>query len=267
MTTHQAAVAERFNTVAAGHEHPALAHFGLAARRLVRLLQLQPGQRVLDAGCGTGLVAIEAARGVGLSGQVVGVDIAAAMLDQAQRNTAAAGLANVSFREMDVERLDFADGSFDAVAGGFAIFFLPDMVAAVREWGRVTRAGGMVAFSVFGRTAFEPMISLYRARLGIDLDWHRTAEPEICRDLLRQAGFDRIQVTAEQLGRTLGSPEEWWDVVSNMGTGAAVASLSLAGLKRFKRRHLAEVDHPSWLDIPVIFALAQKPAPAKDDRR
>jgi ubiquinone/menaquinone biosynthesis C-methylase UbiE len=89
------------------------------ARRLLGLAQVEEGERILDIGCGTGIVAFEAAAAVGEAGSVVGIDLAEGAVRLAADKAAAMGLRHVSFDVMDSRALRFAAGSFDAVLSGF----------------------------------------------------------------------------------------------------------------------------------------------------
>ena len=274
LSEHKRRVADLYNLAAAGYDRPALRFFPLCAHRLVELAGLQSGQRILDVATGAGAAAIRAAQVVGSGGQVVGVDIANDMLDQARCNVASAGLTNVELREGDAEQLDFPADSFDAVLCAAAVFFLPDLLASLREWLRVCKPGGWVAVSGFGDAAFQPISDLYEARIrdyGATLpaprrpfSWQQLADPEAYRRLLRDAGADRPKVRSEQLGYYLGNADDWWDIVWSSGFRGPASKLAPRELIRFKAEHLTEVgalatDNGIWLDVPAIFALGRKP--------
>jgi ubiquinone/menaquinone biosynthesis C-methylase UbiE len=93
------------------------------AERLVVNAKIIPGQRVLDVACGTGWATMAAARAVGKTGRVTGIDIADKMLDVARGKAASAGLSNVEYRLGDAEALEFNDATFDAVICATAIYF------------------------------------------------------------------------------------------------------------------------------------------------
>ena len=114
---------------------------------LLDALRLQPGQRVLDAGCGTGADVVDLAHRVGAGGTVVGVDISEALIGEARRRVAQAeGIeATVDLVVGDSQRLDFDDESFDAVRSERMLMHVPDAEAAVGELVRVTRRGGRLA--------------------------------------------------------------------------------------------------------------------------
>jgi arsenite methyltransferase len=132
--------------------YDALRFVQVCARRLVELAALPPGAQVSDIATGTGWAAIAAAQHVGPTGRVLGVDLAPELLERARQKAAAAGLTQVEFREGDAERLDLGDQRFDVVLCASALFFVPDMLAALREWYRVLTPGGQVGFSGFGPT-------------------------------------------------------------------------------------------------------------------
>jgi ubiquinone/menaquinone biosynthesis C-methylase UbiE len=107
-------------------------------RILDLVLPARGGLDALDAGCGTGFLALElAARGH----RVTGVDFAHAMLAEARRKAAARGVS-IRFEEADAERLPFGTGSFDLAISRHLLWTLPHPDAAIDEWIRVLRPGG-----------------------------------------------------------------------------------------------------------------------------
>lgn len=116
----------------------------VADRSLVRLA-LEPGEAVLEVGCGTGVFLPSLAALVGPTGRVVGIDHAPAFLEQARDRIAGAGLADrVELAEADAHRLPFADETFDAVHCERVLMHLEDPALAIREMRRVVRPGGRV---------------------------------------------------------------------------------------------------------------------------
>jgi len=109
------------------------------------LIDLTVGQTVLDLACGGGLDVLMAARRVGPTGRVIGVDMTAEMLALAERNRAAAGLQNVEFRRGHLEDLPVADAAVDVVISNCVVSLTPDQPRVLAEALRVLRAGGRLA--------------------------------------------------------------------------------------------------------------------------
>jgi SAM-dependent methyltransferase len=106
--------------------------------------RLEPGERVLDLGCGAGTDSLVAARMVGSEGQVVGIDMTREMLDKARRAAGEMGAENVEFVEGEAEQLPFADGSFDVVISNGVIDLIPDKDAVFSDLHRVLAPGGRI---------------------------------------------------------------------------------------------------------------------------
>lgn len=157
--------------------------------RLVRLARLEPGQSVLDIGCGTGSLAIAAKRLVGSPGMVQGIDASPEMIARARRKANKAGV-DVSFTNGVVEGLPFPDGDFDVVLSTLMLHHLPREARqqCAREMRRVLKPGGRVLAVDFGGAAGERrgLIAHFHRRHG------RVALPDIVR-LLREAGFEIIE--------------------------------------------------------------------------
>jgi SAM-dependent methyltransferase len=127
------------------HFAPLEAYTASAAAQLVKHAKVHPGQRVLDVGCGTGVVAVTAAR---RGAHVTGLDLTPALLERARENSQIAGVT-VVWREGDVEHLPFDDGAFDVVLSQFGHMFAPRPEVATAEMLRVLKPGGTIAFSTW----------------------------------------------------------------------------------------------------------------------
>jgi arsenite methyltransferase len=126
---------------------PEGANLGLGCGAPIDFLDLMPGETVLDLGSGAGFDAFLAARHVGDSGRVIGVDMTPEMIRKARANAAEGGFANVEFREGRLESLPVEDASVDAVTSNCVINLVPDKAAVFREMARVLRPGGRVVVS------------------------------------------------------------------------------------------------------------------------
>jgi SAM-dependent methyltransferase len=104
--------------------------------------QMKPGERVVDIGSGSGMDSLIAARMVGPTGQVVGVDMTPAMLERARRATFESNLNNVEFREGYGESLPVPDGWADVVISNGVLNLMPDKTAALQEMARVLKPYG-----------------------------------------------------------------------------------------------------------------------------
>jgi SAM-dependent methyltransferase len=181
--------------------------------RLFREAGIGPGHRVLDLGSGAGDVAMLAARLVGPSGEVVGIERDTRAIARARARVAQAGLNNVSFTQSDVSQ--FASGQpFDAAVGRLILMYLHDAVAVLRSLYRLVRPGGILAFqepswsSSLALTAHLPLwfacTSLIRetfqrsgvnTEIGLDLYW-----------MFQEIGLPAPTVRMEM---PLGNDPEW----------------------------------------------------------
>jgi SAM-dependent methyltransferase len=118
---------------------------GSVAPDLVRFARVAAGQTVVDIGCGTGVVALTAAR---TGARVHGADLTPALLETARHNAALAQL-DIDFHEADVEALPFSDASFDVVLSQFGHMFGPRPEITIAEMLRVLKPGGVIAFSTW----------------------------------------------------------------------------------------------------------------------
>jgi SAM-dependent methyltransferase len=177
------------------------------AARLVKHAGIRSGQRVLDVGCGTGVVAITAAR---LGARVTGLDFSPELLERARENAEIAGV-EIDWREGDIEKMPFADAAFDAVLSQYGHIFAPRPDVAVAEMLRVLKPGGTIAFSTWPPELFIGRMFALVARYlpppppGVSPppQW---GDPNIVRERLGSAVKDMVFDRAAMLSPSL-SPQ------------------------------------------------------------
>ncbi|MDT5118360.1 MAG: hypothetical protein QOE30_4099 [Mycobacterium sp.] len=141
------------STYALGHDNVEVQRLLLQGRlyndhseHALQLAGLRPGMRVLDVGCGPGDVSFIAARLVGRSGTVLGVDAAPEMIALARARADEQGLSTVHFTRAAIDAVT-VDEPFDAIVGRLILMHLPDPVATLRQLSTLVRPGGVIAFS------------------------------------------------------------------------------------------------------------------------
>lgn len=166
------------------------------------IASLAPGETVLDLGSGGGLDVLLAARQVGDTGSVYGVDMNDSMLELARRNADKAGATNVEFRKGDLEELPLPADSVDVVISNCVVNLTTDKEKVLNEAFRVLRRGGRVAISdivVDGDLSGMP-VSEEQIRAG--LSWAGCIAGALTirefTHLLQAAGFHEIEITIEQ---------------------------------------------------------------------
>ena len=257
-----------FNTASDYFDAPALSFWNRFGQKTIERLSLNEGDLVLDVCCGTGASAIPAAVSVGSTGQVLGIDIAESMLELARQKSQFQGLENIEFRSGDFENLGFKSESFDAVVCVFGIFFVPDMVAAVKELWRMVRPGGKLAITSWGEKVFEPANQIFWDAIKTErpdlyrnfTPWDRIAAPASLQTLLEAGGATQVEVFAELGTHELADPEDWWTMVLGGGLRGTIDQLEPTARERVRQANLEylRTNNVHSLSVSVLYAIAQK---------
>ena len=245
-----------------------------AHTRLLAMAALQPGERVLDVACGTGIVVREVLPVVGSTGRVAGVDFSPAMLAVAR--TRVPGGAPVEWYEASAEALPFPDAAFDLVLCQQGLQFFPEKPGAIREFRRVLAPGGRVALSVWRTLEHNPvheaMNEVVVRHLGtptIAASFSGNA-PEL-EALLSGSGFEDVAI--EPVSMTLRFPSADRFVRLSVLAGAAVTPV-LAELDEAERATLVEAmqqdvgaklqrySHDNEINVPMAAYVATAHIPA-----
>jgi len=182
------------------------ANMGLGCGNPVALASLKPGETVVDLGSGGGFDCFLAAKQIGESGQVIGVDMTPEMITKARKNADKTGTKNVEFRSGEIEHLPIADNSTDLIMSNCVINLSPDKLQVYREAYRILKPGGRLSISDVLATATLPdeiqkNLALVAACVGGAETFDDTEK------ILKEAGFQNIKITAND--NSLELIREW----------------------------------------------------------
>lgn len=176
----------------------------------------QLGERVLDVACGTGIVARQVAPIIGETGTAIALDISPAMLAVARTLPAPSG-ASIEWREGNALAISLPDNTFDLVLCQQGLQFFTDRITAMREMRRMLVSGGRVVLSVWQTLQYHPLYEALYEATARQLNTPTSAvalsfslgDFEELRNLLNEAGFERITITPETLTVRFPSPERF----------------------------------------------------------
>jgi SAM-dependent methyltransferase len=171
---------------------------------MVRALDPQPGDTVLELAAGPGDVGFAAAPLLGEDGHLISSDFSSEMVEVARRRAAELGLGNVEHRQIDAEVIPLEDGSVDGVLCRFGLMLMPDPEAVVAEMRRVLRPGGRLALAVWSTGQRNPWVTV-AGRILVELGHAPPPDPdapgpfvlaenERLRDLLEGGGFSAVNL-------------------------------------------------------------------------
>ena len=180
---------------------PEGANLGLGCGNPIAIASLKPGHIVLDLGSGAGFDCFLAARAVGESGRVIGVDMTHEMLAKARENARKNGYTNVEFRLGEIEALPVADNSIDVIISNCVINLSPEKARVFRESFRVLKPGGRLAVADVVATAPLPkdVAEDWSAYTGCMAGASQIAD---LKKMLQDAGFTEIRIAPKDTSRS-----------------------------------------------------------------
>jgi ubiquinone/menaquinone biosynthesis C-methylase UbiE len=225
----------------------------------VHLLELRPGERVLDVPCGTGHSALPAAQQVGPSGRVVALDVSERMAALVRDKATRLGLANIDVGVADMAGLGSPDELFDAVLCVLGIFFVPDMPAALRHLAAQARTGGRLVVAVFGESFYEPLRTTFvdavhevAPTVEVIEPWSRLRTGADLHGLFEAAGLGRAVIDERVDDLPLSSPDDGWRIVMGSGLRSTVAQLTGEAAEQVRARCTEEMTRLQITQLSTI---------------
>jgi arsenite methyltransferase len=204
---------------------PEGADLGLGCGNPQAIADLRPGETVVDLGSGAGFDCFLAAKRVGPTGRVIGVDMTPSMVTKARSNAKKAEIAGVEFRLGEIEHLPLADATADVILSNCVINLVPDKTAAFMEAWRVLKPGGRLAISDV--VAIAPLPDALQAKVAALTGCISGASPVADLEAaLAKAGFAQVRIDVKP-----GSREFIRDWMPGSGSEEYIASAAIEAIK------------------------------------
>jgi ubiquinone/menaquinone biosynthesis C-methylase UbiE len=242
-----AAPPEAWDAIAEGYDRYVAPQEVDLANEALRLVGLEPGERLLDVAAGTGGLSLPAAR---LGAEVLATDWSPAMIERFEARVREEGLSQAEGRVMDCHALDLPDDSFDVTGSQFGVMLVPDQPRALHEMVRVTKPGGRVLVIAYGSPAELEFLKFFIGALkavtpefpGIPDDppplEFQVSDPEVLRRRLTNAGLTDVRVERTAERPTFRSGQEMWDWVLY---GNPIPGMLVADFTEDQRARLRQV--------------------------
>ena len=217
-------------------------HFTYYAQRLVEFVGVRGGDRVLDVATGTGEVLLAAAEHMGETGQIVGIDLAEPMLEQAAATVRNRQVENAELRVMDAEKLDFPAESFDLVLCSFGLSSLPQKGLAVAGFRRVLRPGGRLGLvDAFGwyfqhDPRWQWQEDVFRSFGALRENDQEDNKGATLAAIVERAEFTGVELIEDSYDLIFHDEEEWWRWAWSHGTRRLFEAVPPSKLGELRRQ-------------------------------
>lgn len=273
LNEYKQAIAELYNQRSQNYDnsnwHPQICD------RLLNYARVKPGQHILDIGTGTGHLAITAAKLVGESGRVIGIDLSPDMLECARQKVDILGLTNIEFQLADAEQIGYVDNSFDLILCANAFPWLEHKAATLALWYELLKPDGIIGIHTPADTAYIGAVILKKvlAKYGVLLEpSNRIGSISECEQVFKNAGLEQIEIHTEQHGSytTLDRLQATWEsivvnpsILSLQDTTDRLSQLTPTQLTSAQAEFTAEletlqIDRGIWDDLTTLYILGRK---------
>jgi len=237
---------------------PEGANLGLGCGNPQAIARLKEGEVVLDLGSGAGFDAFLAARQVGESGQVIGVDMTPAMLKKARQNQEKLNLPQVDFRLGEIERLPVADQSVDVIISNCVVNLSPEKKQVFLEAFRVLKPGGRLAISDIVTLGELPEAVKSNMELYTGCVSGASTVDEL-RSILHQAGFIQVDIREKNGSRELISDWDPGKTFSEFVISATIEAVKPAVFQLSDFTGLQQLEQSEWENALEILLEAKLP--------
>jgi SAM-dependent methyltransferase len=221
---------------------------------LVEHIGIAEGAKVLDIGVGRGANLFPAAEKVGLSGQVIGIDLAENMVSETAAEIQRRNIPQASVLQMDAERLIFDSNTFDDILCGFAIFLFPHQEQALAEFLRVLRPGSKLGITLMSQGDsleqwYSERITEYHDQYHFPLNaGGGNLDLSELPSHLTRIGFVDVQVEHEPTEIVYTDAQQWWDAKWTHGTRYSLEHMAPEVLAQFKAEVFARLQDVQQAD-------------------
>lgn len=236
--------AELFTKVSKGFDQSGPQFFSYFGKVLADIAGINCGFTVLDVGCGRGASLIPAAKLVGNTGKVVGIDIAEGMITELEKDVEKLNLKNIELITGDIEQFEFSD-RFDVILCGFSIAAFPDPDRVFNKFRQILKPDGSVAVSNWHKDAHKGWEWMSKAIgdniTSVDTLLKTTGEEyefdtsETMHIFLKKMGLKNIEVSVIESLFHFRNEEEWWENSLYNGMRGTLDRMDDKSLRKFRK--------------------------------